>query len=439
MLVVQMLLPRFLVLEVVLFFHFLQHTHCCKTLMRGVGDKKKDDNPTECHIDLDDSEVRWKPLITSAARSLVAPSHSVSMDGQLQRIVRISSNESALTVSCPGATIKSTNLPEMKVSCLEGSNFIKEGDGEIIQPADFACSRSVRETVRQESTPCGPSGGATISQIGWTINGKFLNQISVCHSSHLEHTYYTNHTIRGRYVHARNVDEGRPNFKEGPFYDQSSAATAYKLRTQKQTFHRLLGESQGQRLFKHNKVFFAKGHLAADADFLHREWQDATYYYANAAPQWQTFNNGNWKSLEMAVRKMADQRKTDIVVYTGTLDQLMLTDDGGNRQNMYLAETANDATQNNGLIPVPRFFWKVVIDPLAYKAIAFVGLNNPHAEQVKEPYVFCQDVCDASGWPLPNRKDFVRGYMFCCSFADFRRTVDWIPNMGNPDLLTFLQ
>ena len=48
--------------------------------------------------------------------------------------------------------------------------------------------------------------------------------------------------------------------------------------------------------------YFAKGHLSPDAAFVYDAEQDATYYFMNVAPQFQSFNNGNWKSLEMATR-----------------------------------------------------------------------------------------------------------------------------------------
>jgi hypothetical protein len=48
--------------------------------------------------------------------------------------------------------------------------------------------------------------------------------------------------------------------------------------------------------------YFAQGHLAPDAAFVYDAFQDSTYFFINVAPQWQSFNNGNWKALEGATR-----------------------------------------------------------------------------------------------------------------------------------------
>ena len=52
--------------------------------------------------------------------------------------------------------------------------------------------------------------------------------------------------------------------------------------------------------------FFAKGHLCPHAAFIDEAQQNATYFFFNVAPQFQSFNNGNWKSLEYVTREMAE-------------------------------------------------------------------------------------------------------------------------------------
>ena len=77
--------------------------------------------------------------------------------------------------------------------------------------------------------------------------------------------------------------------------------------------------------------YFARGHLSPDAAFIEGAEQDATYFFFNAAPQFQSFNNvcftqnntiynvhifrsnflnilqGNWVALEKATRVLAEE------------------------------------------------------------------------------------------------------------------------------------
>ena len=64
---------------------------------------------------------------------------------------------------------------------------------------------------------------------------------------------------------------------------------------------------KGQWLFKFilRNSDLPQGHLSPDAGFIYNVEQDATYYFVNVAPQFQSFNNGNWKSLEINTRDLA--------------------------------------------------------------------------------------------------------------------------------------
>ena len=77
--------------------------------------------------------------------------------------------------------------------------------------------------------------------------------------------------------------------------------------------------------------YFARGHLSPDAAFIEGAEQDATYFFFNVAPQFQSFNNvcftqnntiynvhifrsnflnilqGNWVALEKATRVLAEE------------------------------------------------------------------------------------------------------------------------------------
>jgi len=103
------------------------------------------------------------------------------------------------------------------------------------------------------------------------------------------------------------------------------------------------------------------------------------------------------------------------------------------QQPIYLAKDAN----NNGLIPAPKYYWKVVHDTVNNKATVFIGINNPHIGAVVASDIFCTDVwSQISGWSNWNsRLEIPKGYMFACTVADFHSAVSYSPDLGNLGLL----
>ena len=199
------------------------------------------------------------------------------------------------------------------------------------------------------------------------------------------------------------------------------------------TLTKILGSAtQAAKYINVSKNYYlARGHLAPDGDFIDAASQDATYLYINALPQWQSFNNGNWKALETAVRKLASGRLINLSTYTGGFGILTLADTKGAQKPIFLAFDAN----NNGLVPVPKYFWKIVHNPVSNRAVAFVGINNPHLTTVPPTDVICPDICHEIPWVKWNRQSVQSGYMFCCTVAELNRAVPFCPKLGKLDLL----
>ena len=97
-----------------------------------------------------------------------------------------------------------------------------------------------------------------------------------------------------------------------------------------------------------------QGHLSPDAGFIYNVEQDATYYFVNVAPQFQSFNNGNWKSLEINTRDLARALGRDVTVYSGTSGILTFPDTNNNQQQIFLYE--------DKYVPAPLYYWKVIQD-----------------------------------------------------------------------------
>lgn len=86
-------------------------------------------------------------------------------------------------------------------------------------------------------------------------------------------------------------------FLADSFYPGVPVNTMYTQVQQKLTIAEYVGAELADR-YVTNTQFLARGHLAAKSDFVFATGQRSTFYFINAAPQWQPFNAGNWNWLE---------------------------------------------------------------------------------------------------------------------------------------------
>ena len=219
---------------------------------------------------------------------------------------------------------------------------------------------------------------------------------------------------------------------QGRYYAGIDVNRAYSQAGQLLTMTRMFGTRLAQQYINLSKNYYlARGHLTPDGDFIDAASQDATYYFINVLPQWQSVNNGNWKALELAVRSLAADRAASFTTYTGGFDVLNLTDSKGQETAVHLARDDDD----NNILAVPKYLWKVVHDPLSATAIAFVAFNNPHMSGLKAGDVFCRDVCDRVPWVTWQRRRVSSGYTFCCTVRQLRQVVPYAPSLGDLPLL----
>ncbi len=446
MLVMQILLPRFLVIELVLFVHFVPQVRGCKPASLsdkfkqfiGVTEIRDEDvdegdlfdiDTSGCVINLNGS-VRYQPLFLVPEGGEFLLPVSNDEDSGMDLVL-----EGEVVVACPQAKLPNhDNVKVIEIECKNETNtespqLVKKSDpSEIVESSSLGCSRSIRESIQELKDTCGPNDatGHTV-QIGWKINDVFHPQFTVCHDKDLEHTFYSSHDVQGAAIEFRSKESSRPGFKEGGrrYYAKSKAGDAYKITSQKKLF---LDE------FNITNTFLAKGHLSPDADFVFEEWQDATYYFFNTAPQWQSINNGNWKVLEGEVRKLAQSKGITLAVHTGTFGKLKM-------------DMVNSvALGKEGTIPVPLYFWKLVSDPVSNETIAFVSVNHPRlddvidedAEAIPAEFDLCpsesRDLCEEGQWPLSNRLDFNRGLIYCCSYDQLKLSIPWLPDLKSVSL-----
>lgn len=86
-------------------------------------------------------------------------------------------------------------------------------------------------------------------------------------------------------------------FAAGSFFPGVAVNTMYTQVEQKKTVAEYVGQTLAD-FYITSHQFLARGHLAAKTDFVFATGQRASFYFINAAPQWQPFNAGNWNTLE---------------------------------------------------------------------------------------------------------------------------------------------
>ena len=82
--------------------------------------------------------------------------------------------------------------------------------------------------------------------------------------------------------------------------------------------------------------------------------------------------------------------KDEVKVWSGTYGILSYPDLNENNVDIYLY-----VEDNKKYIPVPKYYWKVIQNGATGEAIAFVGLNDPHSEDILEEEGFCNSVCSS--------------------------------------------
>ncbi|KAH8270532.1 hypothetical protein KR018_011219 [Drosophila ironensis] len=319
-----------------------------------------------------------------------------------------------------------TGYTYVNATCWQQQSFLAMGT--LFQLQDFVCSSWPTYTARRTNRTC--NGGTDLLEVGFQLSSDpaafddFLQTYDVCHDEVAEVTRYVHHVLYpGSAQYQRSVS--RPTFIPGDFYGGKDVNKMYTQVQQNITVTAILGMDASRFFDISANVYLARGHMAAKTDFVFGAAQQASFFFVNVAPQWQTFNAGNWERIEDSVRKFVADENLTVDCYTGTWGVSTLPDVNGIARELYLDFDEN----NNGLVPVPKLYFRVVVDRKSRKGIVLIGVNNPHAdiEQVEREYVICQDIGDQVTWISWTKEDLKKGYSYACTVKDFTAVVKDLP------------
>ncbi|XP_075161182.1 salivary endonuclease-like [Haematobia irritans] len=320
---------------------------------------------------------------------------------------------------CPGEfKVKATKL--ITATCVSGTTF--KIDGTNYAFSELVCKSWPSFVAKKKGTTC--NGGILIG-VGFEVSSsRFVEQMEICFNEQEEVTRYVRHTMGpANNYYQTGVD--RITFQTGGFFNGKNVDKLYTQVTQLETINSELGGDADKYFDTNKNIYLARGHMGAKADFVYGTQQRATFLFINAAPQWQVFNAGNWARVEDGVRDWVSKNSKNVNCYTGVWGVTTLPNKSGVQTPLYLAHDSN----NNGLIPVPKIYFRVVIEPSTHKGIVFIGVNNPHLtlDQIKKDYIICTDVSDKVTYINWKKTDITAGYSYACEVADFLKTVKHLP------------
>ncbi|KPJ17191.1 hypothetical protein RR48_03848 [Papilio machaon] len=348
--------------------------------------------------------------------------------------IRLNTGEEVI-IACTGSgrTIRHPNIARnvnvgtarcVNNNLVSGSGWLN-GNGAFGQ---LTCSSHSHHEAQGTNQRC--FNNNLVIRVGFIVNNVFYPLYWSCFDQkRLEVLYVWYDQTASNAIHQTGVD--RPSWMAGSFFPGVDVNNRYTQVQQKLAIARVVGNALADR-YVTSQQFLARGHLAAKSDFVYATGQRATFYFINAAPQWQPFNAGNWNNLEQDLRARIGAAGYNTVIYSGTFGVTQLRNANNRFVDIYL--------HNNNQIPVPQYFYKVAYDSSRRLGTAFISINNPHYTLAEARNLqFCTDRCrnnNAFRWLRwrPDRVDL--GYSFCCTIADFRRRIGHLPSFTVNGLLT---
>lgn len=346
--------------------------------------------------------------------------------------IQLNRNEEIEVFCTNGFSYPPIKKNSLKFSCVTRQSF--QLDNRRYEFNEINCKELPSHVARRiPGQRCFDNG--TLVEVGFDLGSRFLQIFTLCHDEILERTHYVKHFMKPANSGFQRGFQ-RTEFIQSDFFGSKDISRLFSRSTQRITIGNLLGSRNLARTYIHDTgdMFIARGHLAARADFIFGNQQLATFYYVNAAPQWQYFNGHNWEAVESSVRTLVGAKNLSLEIYTGTYGITSLKDIRGIPRELFMHVDGNEKT-----IPVPRLYYKILINKASSSGIVLIGVNNPHLtiEDIKKDYIICNDVSDKITNINWKRDDIQRGFSYACTVKEFLTRIPHVAIKNINKLLIF--
>lgn len=347
-------------------------------------------------------------------------------------VLTFNTNQQVDLYCSTGFATPASSSNRLSAYCESGINFSTTYG--VKNFTEITCKAYPYHSVRKSGNTCANFQGIEL-QVGFDIGDKFITYMDLCHDEINEVSLYS-HIPMSALNYGYQSGFARPSFVSTGFFNGKYVDTLYTNVNQVAMGTKILGsEEQALKFFQPvaTDKYLARGHLTAKVEVIYGAQQRGTFWFMNAAPQFQAFNGGNWEAVESSTRRfMMNRQIVNGEVYSGTHGVLTLPDINNVQQEIYLYFDEN----NNGLIPAPELFYKIIINKDTKSGIAIIGLNNIYftQDEVRE-HIHCNDISDQIDWITWDKNNIDFGYCYACEVNEFAAFVGTLPDLNVENVL----
>lgn len=331
----------------------------------------------------------------------------------------------SIILGCPDGNVVNRNVvvnrgvAQHVVTCDRGAIF-KDNQNLIFTFDDFSCSKPPKVAFRHRQNFCILNyANYDLVQVGYEIGNSFLQTYEVCYDTRAKNPIYSHAKIKPGVGYGQLANNARKEFL--------TSSLGIVPQGMKQVYQTALTTINRESGLPDNlrSDTIARGHLTANSDFPFNSQQGSTFYYFNVVPQWQSINNGNWKTLEGYVRNYVNNLGHPLDIYTGTYGILSEIDSVTSLPiPLYL--------HGKKEVPVPAIIWKIMYDPTTNKGIAFISHNTMYFDLATFNSHICPNIINrVNGLNLASKG----GVIYACTVNDLRNSINVIPNIYPTGLL----
>lgn len=351
------------------------------------------------------------------------------------------SGEKEIVFYCPSGFTNDLPGNSLVARCDHDDTVIlKNGQNTSIRFSDVKCMLPVKAKPKLTKLPCA-NGKGEIIEFGFPIDPTiWLPSVKVCFDSNEKRTFWVEHELKESSNHFQHEVE-RPEYGGEEFFSGLKLRTIYNRFGQYAAIERQLGKNAADKMInlKNDGMCLQRGHLSAVSEYAYGQQQQTMSNYVMVMLQWSVINNkgGNYYALEKSVKQFVKAMHITTEAYSGTHGTMEKMGKDRKMTKLY-------GSMHTKQMPIPAFYYKVLLDHENKKAIAAICVNDPYAtfEEIQTKYNLCPDVSDQIGWEFWNgkRKVATLGYSYACKLSDFVKSVTDLPIEGdalNYELMQF--